>query len=175
MTWQDFTCLGWSLLLQCRYGCKGEKTEQWLWESISKMAVEKKKEMKVLVTQSCPTLCDRMDCSPPDLCPWNSPGKKTGVGRCSLLQGIFPTPGSNMGLLHCRQFLYWLSHQGSPLSLISSRFIYTGTCDRISLLFKAEQYSIVWIYHILLICNWWTFGLFLLLSTMNNAAMDIHI
>ena len=33
---------------------------------------------------------------------------------CSLLQGIFPTQGSNPGLLHCRWILYQLSHQGSP-------------------------------------------------------------
>ena len=37
-----------------------------------------------------------------------------GVGSQSLLQGIFPTQGSNMGVLHCRQILYHLSHQGSP-------------------------------------------------------------
>jgi len=47
-------------------------------------------------------------------CPWNSPGKNIGVGSHSLLQGIFPTQGSNPGLLHCRQILYHLSHQGSP-------------------------------------------------------------
>ena len=46
--------------------------------------------------------------------PWNSPGRNTGVGSLSLLQGIFPTQGSNPGLLHCRQILYQLSHQGSP-------------------------------------------------------------
>ena len=46
------------------------------------------------------------------LCPWNSPGKNTGVGCHSFLQGIFPTQGSNLGLLHCRQILYLLSHQG---------------------------------------------------------------
>ena len=40
------------------------------------------------------------------LCPWNSPGKNTGVGCHSLLQGIFPTQESNPGLLHCRQILY---------------------------------------------------------------------
>ena len=45
---------------------------------------------------------------------WNSPGQNTGVGNCSLLQGIFPTQGSNPGLLHCRQMLHCLSHQGSP-------------------------------------------------------------
>ena len=45
--------------------------------------------------------------------PWNSPGQNTGVGGLFLLQGIFPTQGSNPGLLHCRRILYQLSHQGS--------------------------------------------------------------
>ena len=45
--------------------------------------------------------------------PWNSPGKDTGVGSHSLLQGIFPTQGSNLGLLHCRWILYYLTHSGS--------------------------------------------------------------
>ena len=44
--------------------------------------------------------------------PWNSPGQNTGMGRLSLLQGIFPTQGSNPGLPHCRQILYQLSHKG---------------------------------------------------------------
>ena len=46
--------------------------------------------------------------------PWNSPGQNTGVGSLSLLQGIFPTQGSNRRLSHCRQILYQLSHKGSP-------------------------------------------------------------
>ena len=46
--------------------------------------------------------------------PWNSPGQDTGVGSLSLLQGIFPTQGSNPGLPHCRWILYQLSHKGSP-------------------------------------------------------------
>ena len=46
------------------------------------------------------------------LCPLNSPGKNTGVGGHSLLQGIFPTQGLNPCLLHCRQTLYHLSRQG---------------------------------------------------------------
>ena len=50
--------------------------------------------------------------------PWNSPGQNTGVGSLSLLQGIFPTQGSNPGLLHCRQILHQLSCQGSPLQLV---------------------------------------------------------
>ena len=39
------------------------------------------------------------------LCPWDSPGKNTGVGCHFLLQGIFLTQGSNLGLLHCGQML----------------------------------------------------------------------
>ena len=46
--------------------------------------------------------------------PWNSPGQNTEVGSLSLFQGIFPTQGSNPGLLHCRWILYQLSHKGSP-------------------------------------------------------------
>ena len=46
--------------------------------------------------------------------PWNSPGQNIGIGSHSLLQGIFPTQGSNPGLPHCRWFLYKLSHKGSP-------------------------------------------------------------
>ena len=64
----------------------------------------------LLVSQSCPTVCNPMVCS----LPRSSPGKNTGVGSHSLLQGIFLTQGLNLGLLHCRQTLYHLSHQGSP-------------------------------------------------------------
>ena len=50
-----------------------------------------------------------------DSLPSEPPGKpkNTGVGTLSLLQGIFPTQGSNPGLLHCTQTLYHLSHLGS--------------------------------------------------------------
>ena len=56
--------------------------------------------------------------------PWSSPGQNTGVGSLSLLQGIFPTQGWNPGLLHCRGFLYQLSHKGSPwiLAWVASPF-----------------------------------------------------
>ena len=60
-----------------------------------------------LVAQSCPTLCDPMDCiQPGSSVHGDSPGKDTGVGCHALLQGIFPTQGLNPGLLHCRQILY---------------------------------------------------------------------
>ena len=60
------------------------------------------------VAQSCPTLCNPMDYSPPGssvLEEWNFPGKNIGVGFHFLLQGLFLTQGSNPGLLHCRQTL----------------------------------------------------------------------
>ena len=63
-----------------------------------------------LVTQSCP---------PGSSAHGDSPGKNTGVGCHALLQGIFPIQGLNPGLLHCRQILSHLSHQGSPTSQFS--------------------------------------------------------
>ena len=68
-----------------------------------------------LVNQSCSTLWDPMDCSlPGSSVHGDSPGKNTRVGCHALLQGIFPTQGLNPGLLHYRQILYCLSHEGSP-------------------------------------------------------------
>ena len=65
-----------------------------------------------VVTQSCVTLRSYGLQPTRVLFPWNSPGKKTGVCCHSLLQGIFPTQGLNLGLLHCGQMiLYCLSHQ----------------------------------------------------------------
>ena len=52
------------------------------------------------------------------LCPWDSPGRNTGVGGHFLLQGIFLTQESNFSLLHCRQIVYHLSHQGRPIRSI---------------------------------------------------------
>ena len=65
----------------------------------------------MLVAQLCPTLCSPMTIAhQPLYVPWDSPGKNTGVGSHSLLQGIFLTQGANPGLLHCRLSLYHLSH-----------------------------------------------------------------
>ena len=75
--------------------------------------------MKVLAAQSYSTLCNPMDCSPPgSFVLGDSPGKNTGIRSHSLLQGIFLTQGLNPGLLHCRQILYHLSHQGNPASSV---------------------------------------------------------
>ena len=92
---------------------------------------------------------DSIDCSLPLtvayrlLHPWDFPGKSTRVGCHFLLQGIFPTQGSNLGLPPCRQMLYPLSHQGSPI------FNYLSTIcwkDQFSLLNCLETLSesVVW-------------------------------
>ena len=65
---------------------------------------------KLKVSQSHPILCDLMDYTVHGILQ----ARILEWVNCSLLQGIFPTQGSNTGLLHCRQILYPLSHQGSP-------------------------------------------------------------
>ena len=68
---------------------------------------------KVKWSASCSVMSDSLQ--PNGLySPWNSLGQNTGMSSFSLVQGIFPTPGSNPGLLHCRWILYQLSHKGSP-------------------------------------------------------------
>ena len=65
--------------------------------------------------------------------PWNSPGQNTGVGRLSLLQGIFPTLGtSNPCLPHCRQILYQLSHTESKRTLEWASYCFSSrsSCPR---------------------------------------------
>ena len=77
------------------------------------------------VAYSCPILCDPARL----LCPWGSPGKNTGVGCHSLLQGIFQIQGSNpclLCLLHGRQIFFPLSHQGSlsKILITSNQFFF---------------------------------------------------
>ena len=68
--------------------------------------------------------------------PWDSPGQDTGVGSLSLLQTIFPTQGSNLGLPYCRQVLYQLSHQGNPLQL----YLFLSLSPDISRCMYADRY-----------------------------------
>ena len=77
---------------------------EWVQASVACFLLQ---EVEVLVAWLCRTLCDPTDHSPTRLlCPWDFPGKNTGVGGHSLLQGIFPIRGLNPHLLHSRQILY---------------------------------------------------------------------
>ena len=73
------------------------------------------KTLFMLAAQSCLTLCNRMDCSPPGSSIHGIfPGKNTGVGCHYLLRVIFLTEGLNSGLLHFKQTLHCLRHWGRP-------------------------------------------------------------
>ena len=78
------------------------------WLGLGAFTAMKEKKLKVKLPSCVQLFVTRL------LSQWNFPGKSTGVGCYFLLQGIFPTQGSNPALLHCRQTLYHLSHQGSP-------------------------------------------------------------
>ena len=75
--------------------------------------------------QSCPTLCDPVDCSLPGFS-IHGIFQDTGVGCHFLLQGIFLTQGLNPGLLHCRQTLYHLSHQGNSEGVANALYQHLG-------------------------------------------------
>ena len=129
----SYIILTWSghsdyLLFATTLECLSEKTngaqrkipgaEIIAWNKISKTIFVSLKESESEVAQSCPALCNHMDCSLTRLlCPWNYPGKSIEVGCHFLLQAAFPTQGSNLDLPHCRQTLYHMSHQGSHVSL----------------------------------------------------------
>ena len=67
------------------------------------------------------------------LCPWDFPGKITGVSCHFFLQRIFLTQRSNPGLLHCTQILYWLNYDGSSMLLLSSSKRKTSHYSRITM------------------------------------------
>ena len=103
---RDRTCISYSVFFTTSDTCKTLR------------AVESE-SVKMLVAQSYLTPCNPMDCSPPgSYIHGDSPGKNNGVGSHFLLQGIFPTQGSNLDLLHSRGILYCLSHQRTPLELL---------------------------------------------------------
>ena len=87
-----------------------------------------------LVAQSYPTPCHPTDWSP--LVPsvhGDSPGKNTGVGCHALLQGIFPTQGSNPCLLHCRQILFFFFFRDT------SFYCFHHTCKLTTVYTVSEQ------------------------------------
>ena len=99
----------WAALMGGKFG--GEWINVYVWLIPSTVCLKLSQHLLIdyglgLVAQSCPTLCDPMDWSPPgSSVHGDSPGKNSAVGCHALLQGIFPTQGSNPGLPHCRQIL----------------------------------------------------------------------
>ena len=101
---QSCSTLQTSTLWPARFPCP--------WNSLGKNTGKKVKSLSCTQLFATPwtVACTKL------LCPWDFLSKSTVVGCCFLLQGIFPIQRSNPGLLHCRQTLYRLSHQGSPTS-----------------------------------------------------------
>ena len=99
------------------------------------------------VTQSCPTLCDPVDYSPSTrlLRPWDSPGKNTGVGCHFLLQGIFPTQGSNqVSCIAGRCFNLWATREATwylilLFYLLFAYIVKALNCELLSFLFKDKR------------------------------------
>ena len=88
------------------------------------------------------------------LCPWNSPGKNTGVDCHSLLQRNFPTQGSNPGLLTHRQILYHLSYREEVTNFKwlapTGRISFHSTSPPTTKDTTQQGLDIVWIYQWLL-------------------------
>ena len=90
-----------------------------------------------VVSNSCAVDCSLSGFS---LCPWDSPGKNTGAGCHALLQGVFPTQGSNPELLHCRQSLNLWATREAPwifLDLHNPGVQFSSCC----LVFKCSRLS----------------------------------
>ena len=69
------------------------------------------------------------------LCPWNYPGKKTGMGCHAFPQGIFPTQGLKPGLLNYRRILDHLSYQGSPVQVSGYKTVLLGQIQSVFLFY----------------------------------------
>ena len=79
---------------------------------------------------SCVQICVTLWTVARLFCPWHSPGKNIGVDCHALLQGIFPTQGLNLGLLHCRQITAESLGRAPILSRdVSCSRTFHHTCD----------------------------------------------
>ena len=82
-----------------------------------------------LIAQLWTTLCDPWTVACQASCPWDSPGKNTGVGGHFLLRGILPTQASKLGLLLGRWILDWATtephsmHTSIILNCINANFL----------------------------------------------------
>ena len=116
-SYMELSLYSWNIQFLCCI--RFSHTHKFSGQVFVKFPLEKTYSMESEVAQSYPTLgtpwivaCARL------IHPWDFLGKSTGVDCRFLLQGIFPTQGSNPGLPHCKQMLYCLSHQGKQHLII---------------------------------------------------------
>ena len=108
-------------------------------------------KVKLLVTQPYLTLCNLMDYNPPSSTVHGILQARKLEWLALLLQGIFPTQGLNLGLLHCRQILLCLSHQRSPQNMYRHKntsraqkvkFIISGILSNLTQYTEKQKYMI---------------------------------
>ena len=93
---------------------KAKDAYSWLYTCISHCC---------FIPKSCPTFCDPMDCSPPlSFCPWDFPGKNTGIGCHFFLQGIFLTRDQTHSSCISR-WLFTTEPPGKPMYVINTYLI----------------------------------------------------
>ena len=105
----------------------GEASEMWVLNPPAPFRPSDDWKVRVLVAQLWPHGLEPARL----LCPWNSPGRSTGVGSHFLLQGIFLTQGSNPRLLHCKQLLL-------PCMPPTPRTILSQNCPALQFLTQSE-------------------------------------
>ena len=117
-----FITVGWELLVFCRRHISVNTLLSPSSSVSSSTTLSRHQIVKVdnfLKLSLFPWICCSVSCVRFFATPWtvayqavhgDSSGKNTGVGCHALLQGIFPTQGSNPGLVHCRWILYCLNH-----------------------------------------------------------------
>ena len=97
-------------------GSHGVTRSQHNWANFTCTFKLMRQELACICGQSYLIVCDPMDYSPPDSCPWNFPGKNTGAGCHFILQRILQTQGYNspvLRLLHWQADSLLLGHLGS--------------------------------------------------------------
>ena len=114
-------------------------------------------KVKVLVTQLCLTLCNPSDCSPPG-------SSVHGILRARILEWLpLLTQGlSNPGLLHCKQILYHLCHQGCATMTWETAILYEQVNSSVITELVAHGLHrryigcFIWVFHLTFIMAWWT-------------------
>ena len=129
--------------------CVHTYVHTYMYVQLIHFAVQKNLTQHCKATMCCAVLShsvvsdslQHMACSPSGSSVYgDSPGKNTAVGCHALLQRILPTQGLNPGLLHCRQILYYLSHQGSNYMPIKNLTKKKKTSTQTNLTIIASRY-----------------------------------